>query len=130
MQIVNSLADLVENWKGYILSNFGELLLHDVFFIMKNNVERVYRVFLFEKILLCCKEVPLTPTGLKKVSKKFWKQSVRAPLSSSGGQWQPKKDTTLLLKGRIFMWNITRTESPAFIESKGGSPSLEPWFIH
>ena len=102
----------IEDWKGHHLSNFGDLLLDDVFLVTKSEVDREYHVFLFEKIILCCKEALLPPPNGRqkggKTNSLLKKQSV-APLSMSGGPGQTKKkNTPLLLKGRIFLNNVTQ----------------------
>jgi len=116
---VKALEQRVEDWKGHHLPNFGELLLDDVFLVTKAEVDREYHVFLFEKIILCCKEVvPLDSKKagtMSKVGKSnsllLKKQQMGAGPSTpylpppSGG----KKKTPLLLKGRIFLNNVTKT---------------------
>jgi len=84
--------------------------------VTKSEVDREYHVFLFEKIILCCKEAfPVPPNG-KKVGKSnslLKKQSVPSPLSLPGGSGQTKKkNTPLFLKGRIFLNNVTKTSIP------------------
>ncbi|CAG8547438.1 15193_t:CDS:2, partial [Racocetra fulgida] len=54
--VVKDLERRVEDWKGHRIEQFGELLLEDVFTMSKDDSEREYHVYLFEKILLCCKE--------------------------------------------------------------------------
>ena len=56
-QAVTDLAHRVEDWKGHDLSSFGQLLLHENFVVIKSDNEREYSVYLFERIILCCKEV-------------------------------------------------------------------------
>ena len=113
LQTVASLESRVEDWRGHHLANFGDLLLDDIFMVTKMDIDREYHVFLFEKIILCCKEaLPLPASGSnKKVGKSnsiLKKQSV-APLQYSGASGSSrKKDTPLLLKGRIFLNNVTR----------------------
>lgn len=110
-QTVKSLHARIDDWKGHHLENFGELLLDDIFVVTKSDIDREYHVFLFEKIILCCKEaLALPPNGTKKVGKSnsiLKKQPT--PLSLPGGVGQPqKKSTPLLLKGRIFLGNVTQ----------------------
>jgi cell division control protein 24 len=112
LQTVKHLEGRIEDWKGHHLSNFGDLLLDDVFLVTKSEVDREYHVFLFEKIILCCKEALLPPPNGRqkggKTNSLLKKQSV-APLSMSGGPGQTKKkNTPLLLKGRIFLNNVTQ----------------------
>lgn len=116
---VRALEQRVEDWKGHHLSNFGDLLLDDVFVVTKSDVDREYHVFLFEKIILCCKEVYQPPPSARKVGKSnsiLKKQSAPSPLPGGGNSAQQKKDNVapLLLKGRIFLTNVTQA-----VPSKG-----------
>ncbi|RGB32732.1 hypothetical protein C1646_733976 [Rhizophagus diaphanus] len=92
--VVKDLERRVEDWKGHKISQFGNLLLEDVFIMSKEDSEREYHVYLFEKILLCCKE-----TNTKKT------QSKTGPLIKGSNRKQ--KRASLQLKGRIFIHNIT-----------------------
>jgi cell division control protein 24 len=109
---VKSLSNRIEDWKGHHLSNFGELLLDDVFVVTKSEVDREYHVFLFEKIILCCKEAIQLPNNGNRRTKSnsiLKKQSTASGLSTPGGAVQSKKKgTPLLLKGRIFLNNVTQ----------------------
>lgn len=87
----------VEDWKGHDPHQFGNLLLHENFFVMKSDSTREYNVFLFERIILCCRE---TGSSGKKSSK-----------SSSMLKKPQKKVSTLQLKGRIFINNVTAATS-------------------
>lgn len=106
---VKNLECRVEDWKGHHISNFGSLLLDDIFTVTKSEMDREYHVFLFEKIILCCKEYnPQAPNG-KKVGKSnsiLKKPNTPTPMTP-GGPSSRKKNTPLLLKGRIFLNNVT-----------------------
>ncbi|KDE03617.1 hypothetical protein MVLG_05912 [Microbotryum lychnidis-dioicae p1A1 Lamole] len=93
---VMDLRKRVEDWKGHDIDSFGELLLHDVFSVQKNDSEREYFVYLFERIILCCKEA--APVG---------RRSGRA--GSVKGKTGGRKVPGLVLKGRIFVHNVTGT---------------------
>ena len=86
----------VEDWKGHRIEHFGELLLHGQYLVNKGEgakeVEREYKIYLFERILLCCKEINPNKAKAK------WNNK---PLLDKQGK--PK----LQLKGRIFMQNVT-----------------------
>jgi cell division control protein 24 len=120
MEIVKDLEGRVEDWKGHKLEHFGELLLHGQFSVIKGDqrgdVEREvtymhmlqqqvgladrqmqYYIYLFERILLCCKEM-----GANKKQGKTMSMA-----KGSKGVPPKKKNTTLQLKGRIFMQNVT-----------------------
>jgi len=96
----------VEDWKGYTLSAFGDLLLHDKFNLASNEVERELYVYLFQKILVCCKEVDLA------------KESKKHNRNSSKTQ---EKKIIFQLKGRIFLQNIHRVVNT----SRNGNPSKQ-----
>ncbi|KAG6337096.1 hypothetical protein ID866_2007 [Astraeus odoratus] len=109
LQTVKNLEGRVKDWKGHHLSNFGNLLLDDIFTVTKSEVDREYHVFLFEKIILCCKEALPPPPNGKKAGKNnsiLKKQSTSSP--APGIVPNKKKDTPLLLKGRIFLNNVTQ----------------------
>lgn len=114
-QTVKSLHARVSDWKGHHLENFGELLLDDVFVVTKSEIDREYHVFLFEKIILCCKEAAAQPLkngkGGNKGSALLKKQSTSTPLTLPGGNGKTQKNTPLLLKGRIFLGNVTQAIS-------------------
>ncbi|KAH9942292.1 uncharacterized protein BXZ73DRAFT_97707 [Epithele typhae] len=109
---VKNLESRVEDWKGHHISNFGALLLDDIFSVTKSEVDREYHVFLFEKIILCCKEYVPQPGNGKKVGKSnsILKKpsSPSTPIGLPGAGSSKKKSTPLLLKGRIFLNNVTQ----------------------
>lgn len=69
-------------------------------------------MFLFEKIILCCKEYIPQPGNGKKVGKS--NSILKKPASPStlglpgASPSNKKKSTPLLLKGRIFLNNVTQ----------------------
>jgi len=120
-KVTEDLATRVEDWKGHRLDQFGSLLLNGQFTVIKgdgrgdlerevsrlaanpfrtsvSNVdgENQYHIYLFQKILLCCKEV-----GPSK------KQSKTMSMGKKAAAVNAKKKTNLQLKGRIFMQNVT-----------------------
>ncbi|CAA7260588.1 unnamed protein product [Cyclocybe aegerita] len=130
-QTVKSLHTRIDDWKGHHLENFGELLLDDVFVVTKSDIDREYHVFLFEKIILCCKEaIAQPPKGAKGVAKNgsiLKKQLAPPPLALPGGVGTPQKNTPLLLKGRIFLGNVTQAVPvPARASPTIGIPTHYP----
>ncbi|KAK4696689.1 cell division control protein 24, partial [Phenoliferia sp. Uapishka_3] len=92
-----SVVDLqrrVEDWKGHDITSFGDLLLRETFVVIKSDSEREYNVYLFERIILCCKEMGLS-------NKKSAKSNsiLKRPAS--------RRVANLQLKGRIFVNNVT-----------------------
>ncbi|GAA5888278.1 hypothetical protein JCM6882_008566 [Rhodosporidiobolus microsporus] len=94
LQAVSDLANRVEDWKGHDIASFGELLLQETFVVIKSENEREYNVYLFERIILCCKEVGAVGKKDKKSN-----SILKRPPS--------QRINKLQLKGRIFVNNIT-----------------------
>ncbi|KAI0156369.1 Rho guanyl nucleotide exchange factor [Xylariaceae sp. FL1272] len=103
----------VDDWKNHKVDQFGQLLLHGVYTVItgRSEQEKDYEIYLFEHILLCCKEVQPN----KSKDKKDKNKSI------------PKirnKNNKLQLKGRIFMTNVTEILSFA----KPGSYTVQIWW--
>ncbi|KAK5735096.1 Guanine nucleotide exchange factor for Cdc42p [Elasticomyces elasticus] len=99
-EAVAELKMRVEDWKGHRVEGFGELMLYGTFTVLKSenlgsgkDGERQYHVYLFETILLCCKDIDPTKPKNKLSNKQL--------VDRASGK--PK----LQLKGRIFMQNVT-----------------------
>lgn len=114
-EAVQELKGRVEDWKGHKVEAFGELLLYGTFTVLKSenissgkdaerqvslgltrlhakaNIQQ-YHVYLFETILLCCKDIDLSKPKNKLATKQL--------VDKKG---KPK----MQLKGRIFMQNVT-----------------------
>ncbi|KAJ2706696.1 Guanine nucleotide exchange factor for Cdc42p, partial [Coemansia spiralis] len=84
LSVVSDLEGRVEDWKGYSINSFGELFLHDSFVMSTTGVERVLLIYLFEHILICCKEVS----------------------DKDKRRTQKHRSNALQLKGRIFLFSI------------------------
>jgi len=128
MQTVRNLESRIEDWKGHHISNFGELLLEDIFVVTKSDVDREYHVFLFQRIILCCKELALQPQNARKVGKSnsiLKKQVPNALQITTPGGPKAKRNTPLLLKGRIFLNNVTQ----ATPRSSGMYPQTGLWIV-
>ncbi|KJZ79712.1 hypothetical protein HIM_01181 [Hirsutella minnesotensis 3608] len=104
----------VDDWKSHRVESFGKLLLHGVYGVItgKSDQEKDYEIFLFENILLCCKEASAT------------KSKDRRDRTRSTGPKLRNKSAKLQLKGRIFMTNVTDIVSL----SKPGSHSVQIWW--
>ncbi|CAK4034767.1 Rho guanine nucleotide exchange factor scd1 [Lecanosticta acicola] len=127
IEAVQELKQRVEDWKGHRVEVFGELLLYGTFTVLKSenlangkDGERSYHVYLFETILLCCKNID--------INKPKNKLSNKSLVDNKG---KPK----LQLKGRIFMQNVTDLVSLAKPGSYTcqifwkGDPSIENFII-
>ncbi|KOS15864.1 cdc24-gtp gdp exchange factor for cdc42p [Malassezia pachydermatis] len=109
-QLVHELERRVEDWKGHSLKTFGALLLSDTFVVSKGESEREFRVYLFERILLCCKDLslsqPMATTPSRSRSKSGSRLRQRSASVSEGSVSKRASTAPLQLKGRIFMNNI------------------------
>lgn len=103
----------VDDWKNHQVEQFGKLLLHGVYTVVtgRSEQEKDYEIYLFESILLCCKEVQQNKSKDKKDKNK----------SAMKGR---NKSSKLQLKGRIFMMNVTEVLSFA----KPGSYTVQIWW--
>ncbi|RWQ93432.1 putative Rho guanyl nucleotide exchange factor [Paecilomyces variotii] len=95
---VTDLSQRVDDWKALKVEGFGELLRFGTFAVLKGDsgkdTEREYHIYLFERILLCCKDI--NPN--KQKSKLMGKDKPAALV---------KGKPRLQLKGRIYMANVT-----------------------
>uniref|UniRef100_A0A060T2M6 ARAD1A02662p n=1 Tax=Blastobotrys adeninivorans TaxID=409370 RepID=A0A060T2M6_BLAAD len=101
---VRDLQERLRDWRGHNLADFGELLHEGVFPVVKAGLEREYHLYLFENIILCCKE-----SSNSMMSKKGINLSKKRP-SVSGSAASSQSDTarsSLVLKGRIYMAYIS-----------------------
>ncbi|KAI1375991.1 hypothetical protein F4677DRAFT_92196 [Hypoxylon crocopeplum] len=112
-EALEDLIRRVDDWKNHRVESFGRLLLHGVYTVItgRSEQEKDYEIYLFECILLCCKEVQPNKTKEKKDKNKS------APKA-------PNKNNKLQLKGRIFMTNVTEVISFA----KPGSYTVQIWW--
>jgi cell division control protein 24 len=99
-ELDDALGDLktrVDDWKNHKPEHFGRLLLHGVYGVTtsKTEQEKDYEIYLFESILLCCKEVSQGKSKDKKDK------------TRSQGPKMRNRTAKLQLKGRIFMANVT-----------------------
>lgn len=120
----DALEDLktrVDDWKNHQVDQFGSLLLHGVHTVLTGKSEserevsannKTYEIYLFECILLCCKEISSNKSKDKKDKTKSTGPKIR------------NKSAKLQLKGRIFMTNVTEVLSFA----KPGSYTVQIWW--
>ncbi|KAH8697614.1 putative Rho guanyl nucleotide exchange factor [Talaromyces proteolyticus] len=97
---MHDLANRVDDWKSLKVDAFGNLLRFGTFTVLKGDTnkdtEREYHIYLFERILLCCKDV-----NPNKPKNKLMGSSKDKPSGNLKGK--PR----LQLKGRIYMANVT-----------------------
>lgn len=101
-EALEELVGRVDDWKNHRVEHFGKLLLHGMYTVVtgKTDQERDYEIYLFECILLCCKEI--TPNKSKEK-----KDKTKSTLPTK----TRNKNNKLQLKGRIFMTNVTEVLS-------------------
>lgn len=110
-EALEDLCVRVDDWKNHRVDHFGELLLHGHFPVVtgKSDVQKEYTIYLFERILLCCKEV--NPNKSK--DKLMGAQKDKKDKKDKNKTKEPNKNAKLQLKGRIFMTNVTEVLSLA-----------------
>ncbi|KKA30925.1 hypothetical protein TD95_005310 [Thielaviopsis punctulata] len=108
------LMSRVDDWRSHNVENFGKMLMHGTYAVVtgKSDQERDYEIYLYEAILLCCKEAT---QGKSKDKKDRAKSTTTKPKG---------KGAKLHLKGRIFMSNVTEVVTL----SKPGSYSVQIWW--
>lgn len=113
-EALEDLIGRVDDWKNHRVEQFGRLLLHGVYTVVtgRSEQEKDYEIYLFECILLCCKEVVPNKSKDKKDKTKSTGPRIR------------NKNNKLQLKGRIFMTNVTEVLSFA----KPGSYTVQIWW--
>ncbi|GAM41651.1 hypothetical protein TCE0_042r14931 [Talaromyces pinophilus] len=93
------LANRVDDWKALKVDGFGELLRFGTFTVLKGegnkDSEREYHIYLFQRILLCCKDINPNKQKTKLIGSK--------DKPSANFKGKPR----LQLKGRIYMANVT-----------------------
>ncbi|KAJ5679356.1 hypothetical protein N7462_007600 [Penicillium macrosclerotiorum] len=124
---VVDLSERVDDWKSLKMESFGELLRFGTFAVVKGDSgkdnEREYHIYLFERILLCCKDINPNKQKTKLIMNKD-KPAVTA-----------KGKPRLQLKGRIYMANVTdivRLQKPGFYRIQifwKGDPGVVDNFI-
>ncbi|KAJ5133738.1 hypothetical protein N7526_005103 [Penicillium atrosanguineum] len=96
---VVDLSERVDDWKTLKMDAFGDLLRFGTFAVVKGDSgkdnEREYHIFLFERILLCCKDI--NPN----------KQKTKLMMNKDKPTLSAKGKARLQLKGRIYMANVT-----------------------
>lgn len=110
-EALEDLCARVDDWKNHRVDHFGDLLLHGHFPVVtgKSDVQKEYTIYLFERILLCCKEV--NPNKSK--DKLMGTQKDKKDKKDKNRNKEPNKNAKLQLKGRIFMTNVTEVLSLA-----------------
>ncbi|CAG9985094.1 unnamed protein product [Clonostachys byssicola] len=106
----DALADLnsrMEDWRGYRIANFGELIAHDSLRGRSDNrakdTTKTYKVYLFEKIFLCVREVD-GPAGKRVLALRgrIWARDIKKIDSSTDGplafriHWSGDEGTDIL----------------------------------
>ena len=110
----DDLIGRVDDWKNHKAEQFGKLLLHGVYGVITGKTDQEkdvsfdfmshrktslttseYEIYLFECILLCCKEISPNKSKDKKDKTRSQGPKVR------------NRNARLQLKGRIFMTNVT-----------------------
>ncbi|KAL7748571.1 Guanine nucleotide exchange factor for Cdc42p [Sorochytrium milnesiophthora] len=90
----------IEDWKGHNITQFGELLLYDKFTMLIQDIERDLSIFLFDKIILCCKETAPNAIAGMNILKRANRQSKKKDADD-------KANYGYQIKGRIWIGSVT-----------------------
>lgn len=105
--LTRELQDRVRDWKGLELNAMGELLLSGVFPVTSmGDAEQEYHLFLFERVLLCCRDRERDRVTNKKTTLTKMRPSANSTVSSTSRNSQ-SKSMSLELKGRIYLGYVT-----------------------
>ncbi|KAG8762791.1 hypothetical protein FRC12_008844 [Ceratobasidium sp. 428] len=107
----------VEDWKGHRPQLFGELLLDEKLDLTMGEVNREYHVFLFEKIILCCK---ISSASSQESSK--GRAGKENPTTTRRSVPAEAQNISYMLKGRIFVSKLAKTSTVP------GECSLQVWW--
>ena len=121
------LLTAVDDWKGHDPASFGKLLLDDVLIVTKNGVDREYRMYLFDKILLCCKEVAGDAVQSHRKASGGPGKSLLAKHPHPTTVQDSRKLPKLVVKGRIFMRNIVDVDPRSEVIPSGMFELSEPF---
>ncbi|CAI6090238.1 unnamed protein product [Clonostachys chloroleuca] len=115
-EALEELISRVDDWKNHKVEQFGKLLMHGVYPVItgKTDQEKDYEIYLFECILLCCKEVAPSKSKDKKDK------------TRSSGPKIRNRNAKLHLKGRIFMNNVN--DVITLSKPSSGSHSVQIWW--
>lgn len=101
-KIVDALEQNVEDWKGFNVREFGSLLLDKVIFMARHDTEKEVHMFLFERIMICCKQNKKE----KKKSLTFMRSSRKSSNGSIHSQSGVGRINNYQLRGGISMSQI------------------------
>ncbi|TVY77089.1 Rho guanine nucleotide exchange factor scd1 [Fusarium oxysporum f. sp. cubense] len=90
--VIEVLKKNVQDWKGIDPDDLGELILSKTLYVTKSSKTKLYRGYLFQHMLLLCKETVGEPMG----DRSFYRSK----------SLSEEKQTRLLLKGRFHLRHI------------------------
>ncbi|EMT69763.1 Rho guanine nucleotide exchange factor scd1 [Fusarium odoratissimum] len=102
---VQKLQQKIEDWKGIDPDALGELILSKTLYVTKSSKTNLYHAYLFQNMLLLCKETRGEPTG----ERSFYRSK----------SLSEQKQTKFLLKGRFYLRHILSvTPTSQHVESE------------
>ncbi|KAI1004544.1 hypothetical protein K3495_g3669 [Podosphaera aphanis] len=110
LEALTDLCARVDDWKNHRVDQFGDLLLQGRFPVVtgKSDFQKEYTIYLFERILLCCKDLNPNKNKEKLIGSQKDKKDKK-----DKNKKELNKNNRLQLKGRIFMTNVTEVLSLA-----------------
>jgi cell division control protein 24 len=108
ISIQKELVTRIANWKEINPMSLGNLLLTETFPVLMGDKERTFHCFLFQKMLLCCKDDSLSKDA-KKASKTM---SMSKKGKMKGRDSSVPAKSPLHVKGRLYIRDIREIRIP------------------
>lgn len=111
ISIQKELVSRIVDWKDLDKVNLGNLLLNETFPVIMGDQNRMFQCYLFQRILICCRDDSLNGKDGKKSSKTI-------SMSKRGKSGKLTRDSSvpakgpLILKGRLYIRDIREIYIP------------------
>jgi len=109
ISIQKELQTRIVNWKEVDLRKLGNLLLSETFPVLMGDKEKIFQCFLFQKMLMCCRDDALT--GKEKKASKTMSMSKKGKNGRGRDSSVPSK-SPLHVKGRLYIRDIREIVIP------------------
>ena len=123
INIAKELESRIVNWKEIDRAKLGNLLLSETFPVLMGDKERVFQCFLFQKLLMCCRDDALS--GKDKRGGKAMSMSKRGKNGKAGRDSSVPAKSALHVKGRLYVRDIRDIYIPQD-RSTGNCPLSKP----
>jgi cell division control protein 24 len=105
ISIQRELETRIVNWKEIELRKLGNLLLNETFPVLMGEKERTFQCYLFQKMLMCCRDDSLTGRDSKKATKTM-SMSKKSKNGKTVRESSVPAKGPLHIKGRLYIRDI------------------------